>query len=241
MQRLLVPLHRHQVVTALLADLLDDHLLAEGRVERHQRAPEVQNLQQRGHGHDLVGPVGHRHLAQEQVVLGGPSVDQVQAPAERVAGGRPARLAVNRDGPQPRVLAQVGHPPGEARRELVPVQRREHPVERVVAGDAVGQRQERLEPVHAGVAEPLDLLEAVGPADDRAQGDDKDVVESVPLGPIHTRVGQIGKVPGETYLRLRHGGASWATAGVCLSRYIVSSSRCVDPASFPVIAGQYRL
>src|SRR5262249_46544338 len=35
--------------------------------------------------------------------------------------------------------------------------------ERVVAGDAVGQGQEPLGPVMPGVAEPLDLLEAIGP------------------------------------------------------------------------------
>ena len=91
----LVPLHRHQVVPALSPDLLDDLLLAKGRVERHQRALEVQNLEPSGQGRDLVTPITDCHLAEEQVVLGRPGVDPMPAPAERIAGGGPTRLAVS--------------------------------------------------------------------------------------------------------------------------------------------------
>jgi Protein of unknown function (DUF1697) len=76
---------------------------------------------------------------------------------------------------------------------------------------------------------PLDLLEAVGPADDGTEGNDQDVVEAVLLGPIHAGVGQVGQIPGKTRFRLRHGGASWTPAGVQPNPYRVYTSRCVDP------------
>src|SRR5262249_61329096 len=94
-------------------------------------------------------------------------------------GRRPHRLPVHRDGLEPGRRAQLGHPLPEARRERLTVEGREHPVEGVVAGDAVGQLQEPLEPVVPGVAESLDLLETVGPADHRTEGDGEDVVEPV--------------------------------------------------------------
>jgi hypothetical protein len=74
-----------------------------------------------------------------------------------------------------------------------------------VAGDAVGQRQESLEPVELGQAEPLDLLEAVGTGDDRTDGDHQDVGQPVFLGPIHPRVGQVGERIDQRDLRPAHG------------------------------------
>ena len=105
--------------------------------DRYQRALEVQHLQQRRDGRDLVPAIGHGLLAEDQAVLGGPGADQVQAPAERVTRRRPARLAVDGDGLQPGRRVQVGHPLPEAGGEHLAVQCREHPVEGVVAGDPV--------------------------------------------------------------------------------------------------------
>ena len=178
--------------------------LAAGRVDRHQRAFQLQDRQQLGDGGDLVGPVGDRLLAQDQVALPGPGTDQVQAAAERGAGGRPHRLAVDGHRPQTGRGTQPSRPPAEAGRERRAVQGGQHPVERVVAGDAVGQLQEPPQPVELGLAEPLDLFETVRPGDDRADGDHQNVGEPVFFGPIHPRVGQVGERIDERDLRPAH-------------------------------------
>jgi hypothetical protein len=56
-----------------------------------------------------------------------------------------------------------------------------------------------------GPAEPLDLLEAVRPGDDGADGDHQDVGQQVLLGPIHPRVRQIGEGIDERNPRSAHG------------------------------------
>ena len=60
----LVPLHRHQVVPALLADLPDRLLLAPGRVDRHQRPLQVEDLEQ------LRGIDGEGMLAGQRFLVG---------------------------------------------------------------------------------------------------------------------------------------------------------------------------
>src|SRR5205823_5282754 len=57
------------------------------------------------------------------------------------------RLAVNGHLLQPQLFANFDHPVPEALRELLRIEQLEHPTERVVRGNAVGQLQERLEPV----------------------------------------------------------------------------------------------
>src|SRR5262249_19786319 len=104
------------------------------------------------------------------------------------------------------------------------------PVEGGAAGEAAGQGQERPQPVAPGEAEPLDLLEAVGTADDGAERNGQDVVEPVLLGPIDAWVGQVGEIPGEVQRALGHGGASLTPAYVWLNPHSVRTSRCVDPA-----------
>jgi hypothetical protein len=124
-------------------------------------------------------------------------VDQVEAPAEGVPGGRPHRLAVDGDVLQPGGLVHRRHPLGDARPELTWIEPGEQSVECVMARDAVGERKETTQPVLFGLAEPLDFLPRVGPGDHRTKGDNQDVGEPVRLGPIDEEVGHIGEVPGD--------------------------------------------
>jgi hypothetical protein len=82
---------------------------------------------------------------------------------------------------------------GEAFLERVGVQAGEDAAERVVAGHAAGQVQERGEPRALGAAELLDLDPPVGAADHGADGDDQDVVQLVD----HVVRPRVGKLPEE--------------------------------------------
>src|SRR5512135_884575 len=73
----LVLLDGQDRVPAALNDLGGDLPLAAPRVDRHQGAGQVEQLQQAGDRGDLVRLVVHRYLAQADVVGPGPGADQV--------------------------------------------------------------------------------------------------------------------------------------------------------------------
>ena len=77
-----------------------------------------------------------------------------------------------------------------ASRKRCRVERGEEAVEGVVAGDAIGQFQKSAQPRRLGVAEKLHVLEALRPAEQRADGDDQDVLELVQPGALNARIGQ---------------------------------------------------
>ena len=79
-----------------------------------------------------------------------------------------------------------------------------------MGGDAVGQRQEALEPIVLGGAELLDVGPGLGAADDGTQGNQEDVTQEVFLGPVDAGVGQVGEVVGE---RQRGGLQSGSSEG----------------------------
>src|ERR1019366_10006413 len=64
--------------------------------------------------------------------------------------------------PRPRSLLQ-----------LLRIQRREHPMERVVRGNPARKRQKTLQPLELGVRVILDLVPSVGPTQDGRDGDQK--------------------------------------------------------------------
>jgi len=163
--------------------------VAAAGVDGHHRSLHVQQLQQFGNGGDLVGLGVGGHLAQDQVVGLAPGADEVDGRLA-VGGIQAAAEGLAVDGHQAARGGggQVGDPLHEAPLEGRRVHGREDPAERVVRGNATRQIQEGLEPGLLAVAELLDLHPAVGPTDDRRNGDGQDVAEGVFFRPVHPRV-----------------------------------------------------
>jgi len=94
----LIFLDRQDVVAAALDDLLGNGFLTAHRIDRHQGAMQVQQLQQLGNSGDFIGLAVHRHLAESEVVLGGLGADQMQGAKSTRRGRRMTeRLAVDGD------------------------------------------------------------------------------------------------------------------------------------------------
>ena len=164
-QRRLVLLDRQHVGAPGLVDLPRHLLLTARRVDRHGRARQVQQRQQARDRLDLVALVRHRQLAEDQVIRPDERADQVghAAPVPGVLEAAADRLAVDRDQPlAARRLRDRTGPGHEAPLERVGVQVREHPAERVVAGDAAGQVQNVLN--HASLLLPNTSTSAQPPA-----------------------------------------------------------------------------
>jgi hypothetical protein len=158
-------------------------------------APEISSiLQQLGDGRDLVRLLVHGDLPQKQVIGRGPGVDYVQG---RLAVGTVERtaecLAVDGDDLPLGLLMQGLDPTEEAPLELVGVEPLEEAAVGVVAGDAVGQIEEGLEPVLLGLAEVLDVVPGIGPGDHGTDGDGDDVEQFMEAGAVDARVGQVGE------------------------------------------------
>ena len=75
--------------------------------------------------------------------------------------------------------------------EPLRVQRREHTIEGVVAGNAVAQWEKGFEPVLLGLAEILHVVEGLAGAEQRADRNDQNVNEVMILGAIDARIGQV--------------------------------------------------
>ena len=73
------------------------------------------------------------------------------------------------------------------------VERGEESVERVVAGNAVGQFQKGAQPGLLGVAKKLHVLEALRTAKQGADCDDEDVFKLVKPGAFESRIGQFAQ------------------------------------------------
>ena len=118
-------------------------------------------------------------------------------------GGAAGGLAVQRDDLAVQALAQGLGPVGEGLGEGGGVEGLEEPVEGVVAGDAVGQAQEGLEPLLAGLPEVFHVIEALAADQQGAEGDGQEVGEFVFLGAFHAGIGQAGE-DGNEAGRVRH-------------------------------------
>ena len=99
------------------------------------------------------------------------------------------RLAINGDVPEAERGAEFPHPGAEAFREDFVVERGEHAIDRVVARDAVWQRQDRLEPFFATGRKQMHALKTGDTTNDRAERDDENVVEPMLFGAVEARVG----------------------------------------------------
>ena len=62
-----------------------------------------------------------------------------------------------------------------------------------MAGDAVGQFKEGAQPRLLGVAEEFHVLEALGSAEQGADGDEQDVLELVEAGALDAWIGQFAQ------------------------------------------------
>jgi hypothetical protein len=108
----------------------------------------------------------------------------------------PQGLAVDGHELAARQLDQARRPRQEAPLERLGVEPGEHPAERVVAGDAPGQAQERPQPLRLALPEHGHLGPPVAPADDAQDGDHDHVVQ--PVGDIpRPRVVQPLELPEE--------------------------------------------
>ena len=74
------------------------------------------------------------------------------------------------------------------------VQCRKDPVERVVTGNAVAQREKCFEPVFLGLAEVLHVVEGFARAEQRADDDGQHVNQFVILRALDARVGQVFEI-----------------------------------------------
>jgi hypothetical protein len=136
-----------------------------------------------------------------QMILHRPGADHVQGRSSDGASGRTALgLSVDGDRPQFRPARghgrqavpghERGHPVGETPLESHRVQEAEDAAERVVRGDTSREAEEGAQPVELRFGVIGDLLPAIGPAQDAADGHEDDLVESVDLPMFASRIGE---------------------------------------------------
>ena len=133
------------------------------RVGAHDAATQFQRSQQRGNCRDLpslrsalraacrrpspfgrfVGFVGHFELPQDKSIAGCPSIDD-EAHVPAVLAGCAEGFAVDGDDFPVDVFAHALRPPHEALVKTRRIDQRKHAIERVVAGDAVGQLRKQF-------------------------------------------------------------------------------------------------
>ena len=75
------------------------------------------------------------------------------------------------------------------------VQRLKHAVERIVRGDAVRQLEEAFPPRPLGLAVALDLIPAAGPAQNRRNRDQNNILQQMTPRSFYTRILQLRKIP----------------------------------------------
>jgi hypothetical protein len=142
-------------------------------------------------------------------------VQQVQRGAlARAVDGATQRLAIDRDDLAREVVGERADPTPKRAFELDGIQRVEHAPERIGAGRAVGQIEERAEPVGARLGEVFEGVPAVGATQRAAQGHHDDVVERVELGAIDARVvedREVGQHETHAVRRSDDGFRAWAT------------------------------
>jgi site-specific DNA recombinase len=202
----LVLLERQHVVAFLIEDLLGDLPLTAHGVNRDDAARDRQRAQQFGDGGDLVGLVVDLDLRQDQSVGTGPGTDHVDrglpvGSIVRAAHG----LAVEGDHRRRHNGAHRFHPVREARLKLLWIEGCEHAIEGIVRGNAVGQVQERPQPLALRLPELSDLVPTLGTADHGAQGDGEDRHQRMQLGPLDARVVERGEMLTEGMNRRRSG------------------------------------
>ena len=159
-------------------------------------AGQFQPAQEFGHGGDFVALGRRAELAEDESVALRPGADQMHRAAARAAAAA-QRLAIEGHDLAGQRRAQALGPGGESLGKLRGVEQSEDTPEGVVAGDAVGQCEQALEPVALGLAELLDVHKALGTAEQRAEGDEQNVVERMAFGAREARVFEVVEVVAE--------------------------------------------
>ena len=170
---------------------------AQGPERSRRAARQLQPAQERGHGGDFIALLGGAELAEDEAVVRRPGAHQMHGAATPAAAAAQG-LAVQGDDFARQRAAQALGPGAEGFGELLRVEHGKDASEGVVAGDAVGQLQEFAQPMLLGLAELLHLHEALGPAQQRADGEQKDVVQGVALAALDAGVGEMGEVQAQT-------------------------------------------
>ena len=182
MQRALIAFQRQHVVAALIDDLPGNLALTVERISGHDGAFEGQHLQQLRHRGDLVRLGLGGDLRQDQPLLTAPGADHVQGGFAAGAIERaPQHFAVDGDD----ALASLGkhrREPLEGGTELHWIKQPEQPAEGIVAGQAVPQCEETTQEWLFRAGEQRHVHRPLPAAQNRAQGDQKQLVEVVQGG-----------------------------------------------------------
>jgi len=190
----LVGLDRQEVVGTGGGDRLGGGRVAAHGVDGDQRALQVEPLQQRRDGPDLVGLVLHRLLAQHQPAPGGEGGDQVQrVSAPGVVVAAPHALAVDghKVGAIGKGLLDPGQKAGGEQRPIHPVHQRRHPVG---AGNAMVVGREATQEVQVRLAPGDDVLVVVTVRHRPAHGQEQHFLERVGHLPGLARVAEGGEL-----------------------------------------------
>jgi len=177
MHRFVVAFQCQHVVGVGLDDFLGDFFLTAHRVHGHDAAGEFQHPQQFGQRRDFVALVTDFQLPQHQLVALGPRADHILEALLGVEGAA-QRLPVQGHDFLRHGLPQALRPAQKTIPKRLGVQRGQYAVEGVVTGNPVAQRQKGFEPVVLGLAEILQVLEALTATEPRADGDHQDVPQS---------------------------------------------------------------
>jgi hypothetical protein len=188
MQRALVPLQRQGVVTALIDDLLGNRALTVERVGGHDGTLQRQHLQQLRHRGNLVRLGVCGDLSQHQTLLAAPGTDHMQSGLTTGAiEGAAQSLPVDGDNAW-LSLGKRCDEPLEGSAELSGVEQAEQSAERIVAGQAVLELQEAPQERLLRNRKCRHVRRTLTAAQDRAQGDDQQLVEVVQAGIAGPRV-----------------------------------------------------
>ena len=179
-ERRLVALERQHVVGTTITNLLRNRLLTARSVDRHEDSMKLEQLEQPRDRLDLAGLVLARHLARRHPVAAGPGAHHVQRAALcRFAERAPRRLAVDRDHLPFGQLRKRQRPLREATRQLLGVEHRKHPSQRVVRRDPVAKAREPAQPPQPRIAELLVRHPPIGTGRHRARRQHQDVDQAV--------------------------------------------------------------
>src|SRR3954463_14605777 len=186
-----IGLQRQQIVRTLRSDPRGNVLLAPHRVERHDGALEMQDVEQLGDSGDLVRLAVDLALTEHQFLITCPGADQMQRAVivARVARA-PDGLAVDRHHLALDLTRQGLCPAREAALERVGIDQHEDPSERIVRGDAVRQVQEALQPSLLAAPVKLDVLPTFRAGDHRAHRDYENVDQPMIALACHPRIGE---------------------------------------------------
>ena len=151
-QFLLVPLERQNIVRATIDDLLRNRFLSAHGVDRDDRALHVHQLQDLRNCRDFVRFLVGGNLCQRDSILTGPNGDGVER-SQTFLGivAAPQRLSIDCQrglidlGSVRRIRTQCLDPIGKTLLENIGLQGAENSPKDILAGNSVGQRQQRLQ------------------------------------------------------------------------------------------------